>query len=123
MALHWGRKDVESKCFSRRLMIRMAAKIIINTERCKGCGLCVKVCPRNTIVMSKHSNKAGYFPAAATGDGCTGCARCAIICPEAVIEVQKDDSIVTIDAKKKAAGKTGRMETESKGCGVSKDKL
>jgi 2-oxoglutarate ferredoxin oxidoreductase subunit delta len=82
----------------------MAAKIVINTERCKGCGLCVKVCPRNTIVISEQSNKGGYFPAVAKADGCTGCAMCAIICPEAIIEVYKDSSIVDIEPKRKAAG-------------------
>ncbi|MHC4286411.1 MAG: 4Fe-4S binding protein, partial [Planctomycetota bacterium] len=40
----------------------MAGKIIINTERCKGCGLCVAVCPKISIIISKKSNKSGYFP-------------------------------------------------------------
>jgi len=43
----------------------MAGKIIIDTERCKGCGLCVPVCPKNDIVISERSNKKGYFPAQA----------------------------------------------------------
>ncbi|MHC4086446.1 MAG: 4Fe-4S binding protein [Planctomycetota bacterium] len=38
----------------------MAGKIIINTERCKGCGLCVAVCPKISIIISKKSNKSGY---------------------------------------------------------------
>jgi len=82
--------------------MKMAGKIIIDTERCKGCGLCVASCPKNSIVISEKSNKNGYFPAQADNSSCTGCAMCAVICPEAIIEVQRDDNIVAIEPKKKS---------------------
>jgi len=70
----------------------MAGKIIIDIERCKGCGLCISVCPKNGIVISKSLNKAGYFPAQPVNNSdCTGCAMCAIVCPEAGIEVYRED--------------------------------
>ncbi len=100
----------------------MAGKIVIDPERCKGCSLCVVVCPKSCIVISKKSNKTGYFPAqpvpadrrpvesgveGATNTDCTGCAACAIICPEVVIEVYRDDTnkieIVTKPGKKSKA--------------------
>jgi 2-oxoglutarate ferredoxin oxidoreductase subunit delta len=70
----------------------MAGKIIINTERCKGCGLCVIVCPKKGIVISEKSNKSGYFPAVVKNTDCTGCAVCALICPDVAIEVQQGGS-------------------------------
>lgn len=70
----------------------MIGKIIIDTERCKGCELCVISCPKQIIVISGKSNKNGYFPAQTDNQGCTGCGICALMCPDAVIEVYRDES-------------------------------
>ena len=69
----------------------MDGKIKIDFERCKGCGLCIAVCPKNSIVISKKSNKSGYFPAEAKNLDCTGCCACALICPDAAIIVYRDE--------------------------------
>ncbi|MHC4625317.1 MAG: 4Fe-4S dicluster domain-containing protein [Planctomycetota bacterium] len=75
----------------------MAGKIKIDTERCKGCGLCVSVCPKGGIVISTKSNKTGYFPAEPKNSDCTGCATCAAVCPDVVIEVYRDSKIVDVE--------------------------
>ncbi len=70
---------------------KVRGKIKIDTEQCKGCGLCVEACPKNVITISKHSNKNGYFPAKVVNIiDCFGCAFCAIICPDVAIEVYRD---------------------------------
>ncbi len=68
------------------------AKIIINEELCKGCGLCTTACPKNLLVLSKDKlNSKGYHPAMMTDESkCISCAFCATMCPDVVIEVRKD---------------------------------
>ncbi|MFZ0035353.1 MAG: 4Fe-4S dicluster domain-containing protein [Sedimentisphaerales bacterium] len=82
-------------------MQKMAGKIIINTERCKGCGLCVQVCTKGGIVIAKQSNKSGYFPAQPKNSDCTGCCLCAIICPEAIIEIYQENNTSSKSTKKR----------------------
>ena len=66
-------------------------RIVIDSARCKGCELCVSVCPRGVIRMSDTFNARGYRPAQLVdpaGD-CTGCAVCAVICPDTAITVYR----------------------------------
>lgn len=69
--------------------------IKIDRERCKGCHLCIEVCPNRRIIADDSLNKKGYVPACfgeKFEDGqkdCTGCAQCATVCPEVAIEVYR----------------------------------
>lgn len=65
-------------------------KIVINKERCKGCQLCITVCPKHLLEISKTTNKFGYLPVKVIKDDeCSGCALCACVCPDLAIEVYK----------------------------------
>ena len=65
----------------------MKAIMEISQDRCKGCGLCVSVCPLNIMMIDKSiTNKKGYHPAANIDiEKCVACGSCAITCPDAVI--------------------------------------
>lgn len=67
--------------------------ILIDEERCKGCGLCPTVCPQEVILLDTSIlNAKGYHPAMLFDPNlaCTGCAICAVICPEACITVYRE---------------------------------
>ena len=64
--------------------------LVIDNEKCKGCGVCIKGCPQNVITLSKNVNVKGYNYLEMTNeDACVGCANCAILCPDGVIEVYR----------------------------------
>jgi len=66
-------------------------RVIIDTERCKGCDICVHVCPREVLSINKSAlNKNGYNAAQVSApEKCTACAICARMCPDCVIAVEK----------------------------------
>ena len=67
-------------------------KVTVNSDICKGCGLCVCACPKNIMVLARDKmNAKGYHPAQLADDGkCASCAFCAIMCPDAAITVIKE---------------------------------
>jgi len=72
----------------------MAAKgrVIFNTDRCKGCGLCTTACPVKILELNRNViNGSGYNPAyCIDNDKCIGCGQCALMCPDYVITVERD---------------------------------
>lgn len=67
--------------------------LTIDREVCKGCGLCVSVCPKAVLEIDKeHVNLKGYYPAMAAREAdCIGCISCARMCPEIAIGIVKED--------------------------------
>ena len=65
--------------------------VTLEVDRCKGCELCVDVCPPKILELSTTNfNKRGYRPIEVTDmDKCTGCSVCAIICPDVVFTVYR----------------------------------
>lgn len=62
--------------------------LVIDTERCKGCELCIAACPPSVLEMSAEVNEMGYrFPVLHVG--CTGCTACQMVCPDYVFDVYR----------------------------------
>ena len=67
------------------------ARVIIDQDKCKGCGLCTTSCPKKILTLSDDIiNSKGYKPATVTDEqSCLGCAMCGIMCPHLAITVEK----------------------------------
>ena len=71
-------------------MAKIRGAIVVATERCKGCNLCVVACPTNVIKLNEHVNGKGYnYAYPANHMDCTGCSSCSLVCPDAVITVYR----------------------------------
>jgi NAD-dependent dihydropyrimidine dehydrogenase PreA subunit len=56
--------------------------LILDSEECKGCALCVSACPPKVLSLAEALNHNGYHPVTYAGSGCTGCGICFLACPE-----------------------------------------
>jgi 2-oxoglutarate ferredoxin oxidoreductase subunit delta len=72
----------------------------VNTDECKGCGLCIEACPPKVIRLTEGMNPYGYRTAMYAGAGCTGCGVCFLVCPEPGAV-----TVLRLKAAKPAAGK------------------
>ena len=65
-------------------------RLLVATDRCKGCELCVLACPEGVLALDRsHVNALGYNPIQVVAPHlCTSCALCARVCPDAVFTVR-----------------------------------
>ena len=69
----------------------MKYRHVIDKDRCKGCGLCVTMCPKNVLEISDQVNTKGYFPAfRARSEDCIYCAMCCTMCPDVAIDISEE---------------------------------
>ena len=71
-------------------MAKFKGAVVVNTERCKGCDLCVQACPSHVLGLADQVNSKGYhFSEIKHEDDCVGCSACGYVCPDACITVYK----------------------------------
>jgi len=81
--------------------IIVKSRVVINADKCKGCKMCIVVCPSGSLyVDQEHFNVKGFNPAAWKYIGergkCTACGLCFLTCP--------DDAIASVYKLKKKEG-------------------
>ena len=88
-----GERVLSMRVFARtpldlEKMARPRGQVYLIPERCKGCNLCVELCPRNVLEPSPQTNSKGYhYPQIREGHegDCVHCEFCTMICPEFAI--------------------------------------
>lgn len=67
-------------------------RVEIDAGFCKGCGICVSVCPQSILKLDMDViTPKGYHPAVCIAErACTGCMSCALMCPDVAITVYRE---------------------------------
>lgn len=67
------------------------AKVKVDMNYCKGCGLCVDFCPQEIMQLDNAIiTQKGYHPAHCVDqDSCNACLSCAMMCPDVAITIER----------------------------------
>ena len=66
-------------------------RLHLNPNYCKGCLICIDVCPKGALVPSASINAKGYaLPEEGDMARCTDCGMCAMVCPDFAIAIESD---------------------------------
>lgn len=72
-------------------MAKVKGVVVVNTERCKGCNLCVVACPSDVLELHPRevNNKGYHYVYMKNPDACIGCASCGLVCPDGCLTIYK----------------------------------
>ena len=72
----------------------MTIEIHIETERCKGCRVCIEVCQADVLDIAERPNSHGHHPPLVKNiDKCTNCGLCEMLCPDFAIHILEDQEV------------------------------
>ncbi len=67
------------------------SRVAVIEELCKGCNVCIELCPKDLLRESKKLNVKGIFPPTLIDqDQCTGCGICELYCPDFAMYVVRE---------------------------------
>ncbi|MBS7643534.1 4Fe-4S binding protein [Candidatus Bathyarchaeota archaeon] len=70
--------------------LKSVKEVRLIRDRCKGCGFCIWICPKQVLSFSDKLNVRGVFPAMIKDDvACVGCGLCELICPDFAIFLER----------------------------------
>lgn len=102
-----GGGSCTAACHLAAIRIPEGGPPVINTDKCVGCGLCVRACPQNLIeiilpdsnIQPKCSNRdAGKTAREACGNSCISCGICVRECPAGAISIEDGRPVIDTSA-------------------------
>lgn len=65
--------------------------IYIINNKCKGCHLCIKTCPKNCLILTDKLCKFGnQIVGLDESKKCIECGNCYLVCPDGAIKLKKE---------------------------------
>jgi 2-oxoglutarate ferredoxin oxidoreductase subunit delta len=61
---------------------RKSIDVVIDRDWCKGCGICVELCPKQALKLDDYGKAVWAEP-----DKCIRCGLCELRCPDLAIEL------------------------------------
>ncbi len=66
--------------------------IEIDERYCKGCGICVHLCPKHVLEISSALGVRGYYiPRVVDASECSKCGQCELYCPDFAVVIVEDE--------------------------------
>jgi len=100
-----GMGDCEKVCPSDAINI-IDGLAVVDDDKCTGCGLCIKECPKKVIIMRPVNRKiyvacksldTGLVTMKACDQGCIACRKCVDVCKFDAIKVENNLAVMDYD--------------------------